>query len=92
MLKESDLKREALLGQLGYPNKTITYLAEVADTQYSSRLSELAGKFADVVAEITELNKMNGRLVKRTLYHLKSSASFLGGFNVTGGAGLSVEA
>jgi flagellar biosynthesis/type III secretory pathway chaperone len=92
MLKESDHKRESLLVQLGYPNKTISYLAGVSEVQYSSRLSELASSFANVINDITELNKINGRLIKRTLYHLKGSSSFLGSFNVTGGTGLSVEA
>lgn len=91
-LKESDKKREELLGGLGYPNKTISYLADVSEPQYKGRLSELAERFSRVVSDMTELNKLNGRLIKRTLFHLQGSASFLAGFNVTGSAGLSVEA
>ncbi|MCE5311895.1 MAG: flagellar protein FlgN [Nitrospiraceae bacterium] len=91
-LKESDHKRESLLSQLGHPNKTISYLAEVSEPQYKSSFSVLAEKFARVVSDMTELNKLNGRLIKRTLFHLQGSASFLAGFNVTGSAGLSVEA
>ena len=84
--------RERLLDRLGFKNKTISQVAAVADEKYRDRLNGIASKFTSVIHSITELNKLNGKLIEKSLYYIKTSYNFLNSFGVSARQRVSMEA
>lgn len=84
--------RERILDRLGFRNKTITQVASAADGDYKDRLGSIASKFSSVIHSITELNKLNGKLIEKSLFYIKTSYNFLNTFGVTARQRVSLEA
>ncbi len=83
--------RERLLNHLGFKEKTISQVAAVAADDYKQRLSDIASKFTSVIQSITELNKLNGKLIEKSLYYIRTSYNFLNTFGVTARQRVSLE-
>ncbi|MBF0505272.1 MAG: flagellar protein FlgN [Nitrospirae bacterium] len=84
--------RERILDRLGFKNKTISQVAAVAADDYRDRLTGIASKFTSVIQSIMELNKLNGKLIEKSLYYIKTSYNFLNTFGVTARQRVSLEA
>ncbi|MBF0560039.1 MAG: flagellar protein FlgN, partial [Nitrospirae bacterium] len=91
-IRMCDEARERILERLGFSNKTISQVASVADDEYKDRLKDIASRFTSVIQSITELNKLNGKLIEKSLYYVKASYNFLNTFGVSAHQKVSVEA
>ena len=91
-IRMCDEARERILSRLGFANKTISQVAAVADDKYREKLKDIASRFTSVIHSITELNKLNGKLIEKSLYYVKASYNFLNTFGITGRRKISVEA
>lgn len=87
-----DETRDRLLGSLGFANRTISDIAEVADVGYRERLTMLASKFKAIVSSIAELNRFNSVLIEKSLQYVKTSYNFLDSFGIEPQRKVSVEA
>lgn len=91
-IRMCDEARERILERLGFKDKTISQVAAVADEEYKDRLIDIASRFTSVIQSITELNKLNGKLIEKSLYYVKASYNFLNTFGVSASQKISVEA
>lgn len=91
-IRMCDEARERILERLGFQNRTISQVAAVADAGYKDKLADIASRFTSVIHSITELNKLNGKLIEKSLYYVKASYNFLNAFGVTARHKVSVEA
>lgn len=91
-IRMCDEARERILERLGFQNKTISQVAAVAAADYKDKLADIASRFTSVIHSITELNKLNGKLIEKSLYYVKASYNFLNAFGVTARHKVSVEA
>lgn len=91
-IRMCDEARERILERLGFNNKTISQVASVADDEYRDKLKGIASRFTSVIHSITELNKLNGKLIEKSLYYVKASYNFLNAFGISPRQKISVEA
>ena len=91
-IRMCDEARERILERLGFNNKTISQVASVADDEYRDKLKDIASRFTSVIHSITELNKLNGKLIEKSLYYVKASYNFLNAFGISPRQKISVEA
>jgi len=91
-IRMCDEARERILERLGFSNKTISQVASVADDEYRDKLKDIASRFTSVIQSITELNKLNGKLIEKSLYYVKASYNFLNTFGISARQKISVEA
>ncbi len=91
-IRACDEGREKILDTLGFKNKTISEVAEVAEADYRDKLTSISSKFTSIIHSITELNKFNSKLIERSLYYIKTSYNFLSTFDVSAQHKISVEA
>ncbi len=91
-IRMCDEARERILERLGFKNRTISEVAAVAAGGYKDILTDIASKFTSVIHSITELNKLNGKLIEKSLYYVKASYNFLNTFGVSARQKISVEA
>jgi flagellar biosynthesis/type III secretory pathway chaperone len=87
-----DETREKILDALGFKNKTISEIARMSENGYTERLTAIASKFTAIIHSISELNRFNSKLIEKSLYHIKTSYSFLSTFDVSPHQKISVEA
>jgi flagellar biosynthesis/type III secretory pathway chaperone len=90
-IKICEEARERVLQSLGFEDKTLTQIAAVAGPVYSERLSFIASKFKSITHSISELNTLNGLLIEKSLFYIKSSSRFLDTFGITASNRVSVE-
>jgi len=90
-IRMCDEARERILERLGFNNKTISQVAAVAADEYRDKLKDIASRFVSVIHSITELNKLNGKLIEKSLYYVKASYKFLNAFGVSPRQQISVE-
>jgi hypothetical protein len=83
--------RAQVLQLLGLRDKTLTEIAAVAEPGYSERLVFIASKFKSITSSISELNTLNGLLIEKSLFCIKSSRRFLDTFGITASSRISVE-
>ena len=91
-IKACDEEREKILTSLGFKDKTITEVANLAESGYRAELTAIASKFTAIIHSITELNRFNSRLIEKSLYYIKTSYNFLSTFDVSAQNKISVEA
>jgi flagellar biosynthesis/type III secretory pathway chaperone len=91
-IRVCDEEREKILIDLGFKDKTVSEVAELAGTDYRDKLTGIASKFTSIIHSITELNQFNSRLIERSLYYIKTSYNFLSTFDVSAQQKISVEA
>lgn len=91
-IKSCDEKREKILEQMGFSNLKINDIALKVDGPYKLRLIELADNFSDVIHTIRDLNRINSRLIAKSLHYIKTSYNFLATFNIKPKEKFSVEA
>ncbi|MCX8069369.1 MAG: flagellar protein FlgN [Thermodesulfovibrionales bacterium] len=91
-IKSCDEKRDNLLMQLGFQNKTIKEIAYTINGNYRKKLLNLAEEFSLVIQDIRDLNKINSMLIAKSLHYIKTSYNFLNTFNISPREKLSVEA
>lgn len=91
-IRVCDDSRERILDSLGYKNKSINEVAQLADGAYKERLLAISSKFAAVIQSISELNRFNSMLIEKSLYYVKTSYNFLSGFDINPKQRVSVEA
>jgi flagellar biosynthesis/type III secretory pathway chaperone len=91
-IRMCDEARERILERLGFNNKTISQVASAADDEYRDKLKNIASRFTSVIHSITELNKLNGKLIEKSLYYVKASYNFLNAFGISPRQKISVEA
>jgi flagellar biosynthesis/type III secretory pathway chaperone len=65
--------RAQVLQLLGLRDKTLIEVAGAAGPDYSERLSFIASKFKSITNSIAELNTLNGLLIEKSLFYIKSS-------------------
>jgi hypothetical protein len=87
-----DETRDRVLGSLGFANRTISDIAEVAEGGSRERLTMLASKFKAIVSSIAELNRFNSVLIEKSLQYVKTSYNFLDSFGIEPQRKVSVEA
>lgn len=90
-IRGCDEEREKILAALGFKNKTISEVAELAGADYEDKLTGIASKFTSIIHSITELNRFNSRLIEKSLYYIKTSYNFLSTFDVSAQHKISVE-
>ena len=83
--------RAQVLQKLGLQNKTLSEISVVAEAGYSQRLSFIASQFKSITESISELNTLNGLLIEKSLFYIKSSRRFLDTFGITASSRISVE-
>jgi flagellar biosynthesis/type III secretory pathway chaperone len=83
--------RARVLQALGLQNKTLTEIAAAAGSDYGERLSFISSKFKSITNSIAELNTLNGLLIERSLFYVKSSRRFLDTFGIAASSRISVE-
>ncbi|MBI5212799.1 MAG: flagellar protein FlgN [Nitrospirae bacterium] len=91
-IKLCDEARERILDALGFENKTISEVADIAAHGFRERLSSIASKFTAIIHSISELNRFNSVLIEKSLYYIKTSYNFLNTFDVGAHQKISVEA
>lgn len=91
-IRVCDETREKILDNLGFKNKTISEVAELAESSYRERLTSIASKFTSIIHSISELNRFNSVLIEKSLYYIKTSYNFLDNFDVSARRKISVEA
>ncbi|MFQ3574231.1 MAG: flagellar protein FlgN [Thermodesulfovibrionales bacterium] len=91
-IKGCDSKREKILEQMGFSNLKIKDVAQMVEGAQRLRLSELADNFTNVIQTIRDLNRINSRLIAKSLHYIKSSYNFLATFNISPKEKFSVEA
>lgn len=91
-IKGCDEKRQRILEQMGFENLKISDLALRSDGPYKLRLMELANDFTEVIKTIRDLNRINSRLIAKSLHYIKTSYNFLATFNIKPKERFSVEA
>lgn len=91
-IKLCDEARERILDALGFENKTISEVADIAALGFRERLSSIASKFTAIIHSISELNRFNSVLIEKSLYYIKTSYNFLNTFDVAAHQKISVEA
>ncbi|MBF0330114.1 MAG: flagellar protein FlgN [Nitrospirae bacterium] len=91
-IRMCDVRRERILRDLGFAQMTISEVAEIAEDEYKTSVSNIAVRFKSVIQSITELNKFNSLLIEKSLYYLKTSYNFLNTFDIKPRQKLSVEA
>ena len=84
--------RGRLLIGIGMSEKSLSEIALEAGPDYSEKLSFIASKFKSITSSISELNALNGLLIDRSLFYIKSSSRFLKTFGVQANGKISVEA
>lgn len=87
-----DESRERILASLGFADRTISDIAEVADGGYRDHLRALASKFKAIVSSISELNRFNSILIEKSLQYVKTSYNFLDSFGIQPQRKVSLEA
>lgn len=87
-----DETREKILDTLGFRNKTLSEVSEIADDEYREKLRAISSKFTSIINSISELNKFNSILIEKSLYYIKTSYNFLNTFDVKPKQKVSVEA
>lgn len=87
-----DELRERVLASLGFADRTISDVAQLAEHDYREQLSSLASKFKSIVSSIAELNRFNSVLIEKSLQYVKTSYNFLDSFGIQPKRQLSVEA
>lgn len=91
-IKLCDEARERILDALGFENKTISEVADIAAHGFREKLSSIASKFTAIIHSISELNRFNSVLIEKSLYYIKTSYNFLNNFDVSARQKISVEA
>jgi len=84
--------RERVLRSLGMADKSLTEIAECAGHDYRDRLSNISSKFKSIASSISELNTLNGLLIEKSLFYIRSSRNFLTTFGINPQQRISVEA
>jgi flagellar biosynthesis/type III secretory pathway chaperone len=84
--------RERMLLSLGMQGRTLSEIALTAGPDYHDRLAMLASKFKSITHSIAELNNLNGLLIERSLFYIKSSSRFLDSLGIKAIGKISVEA
>lgn len=92
MIRVCDETREKILESIGFKNKTISEVAEMAENGYRERLTGIASKFKSIINSISELNRFNNILIEKSLYYIKTSYNFLNTFDIAPRQKISVEA
>jgi|WetSurMetagenome_2_1015567.scaffolds.fasta_scaffold00259_28 flagellar biosynthesis/type III secretory pathway chaperone len=83
--------RERELKYLGLSNKKLSVIAAESGPEHKDRLALIASKFKSITHSIAELNKLNGLLIDKSLFYIKSSRRFLETFGVKPVGKVSVE-
>lgn len=91
-IRAYDETRERILESLGFRDKTVSEVAEIADKDYRERLTAIASEFISMLQSISELNEFNSRLIEKSLYFIRTSYSFLKAHDVGTQQKVSVEA
>jgi flagellar biosynthesis/type III secretory pathway chaperone len=84
--------RERLLQSLGIQGRTLSEIAGTAGPEHSGRLALISSKFKAITHSIAELNKLNGLLIDRSLFYIRSSSRFLDSLGIKASGKISVEA
>lgn len=87
-----DESRERILASLGFSDRTISDIADIADVGYRDHLRALASKFKAIVSSISELNRFNSILIDKSLQYVKTSYNFLDSFGIQPQRKVSLEA
>ncbi|TAN44293.1 MAG: flagellar protein FlgN [Nitrospirae bacterium] len=90
-IRMCDVRREKILGELGFGHMTISEVAEIAVDEYKPSVDRMASRFRSVIQSITELNRFNSLLIEKSLYYLKTSYNFLNTFDIKPRQKVSVE-
>jgi flagellar biosynthesis/type III secretory pathway chaperone len=84
--------RERMLQSLGLQGRKLSDIAVTAGPDYHDRIEMLASKFKSITNSIAELNRLNGLLIEKSLFYIKSSRRFLDTFGIMASSRISVEA
>jgi flagellar biosynthesis/type III secretory pathway chaperone len=84
--------RERELKSLGLSGRKLSQIAAEAGPDYRDRLLSIVSRFKAIACSIAELNKLNGLLIDKSLFYIRSSRRFLEtfGFTVSGKVSLEV--
>jgi flagellar biosynthesis/type III secretory pathway chaperone len=79
------------LKSLGLSKSKLSEIAETAGPESKERLALIVSKLKSVSGSITELNKLNGLLIEKSLFYIRNSRRFLETFGITPKGKVSVE-
>ncbi len=85
-------ERERILNSLGMKGKSLSEIAATAGAVYNEKLSYISSKFKSIKNSIAELNTLNSLLIEKSLFHIRSSRSFLNTFGINPQSRISLEA
>jgi flagellar biosynthesis/type III secretory pathway chaperone len=79
------------LKSLGLSGKKLSDIAAESGTDYRDRLLFIVSRFKAISSSIAELNKLNGLLIDKSLFYIRSSRRFLETFGVKVNGKVSME-
>jgi flagellar biosynthesis/type III secretory pathway chaperone len=90
-IKVCEEVRERELKALGLSGKKLTEIAAESGPNYHEHLLFMVSRFRAIKTSIEELNKLNGLLIEKSLFYMRSSSRFLETFGVRASGKVSME-